>query len=169
MSKYNWSQHVFDAINWEAHGAALKKVIKRRIHSIKLIFDILPTNSQANRYDKGTRKCPTCANEHKTRDHILRCCHPDAQTWRDDLKRDLTEFYRRTKTEPELARLMTLALDQWFAADAQDIQVDPMQFSDALCNLIIEQNVIGWRQLFSGRFSKEWSVVQQAQYNRLPR
>ena len=101
---------------------------------------------------------------------ILRCCHPDAQTWRDDLKLDLTEFYRRTKTEPELARLMTIALDQWFEIDAQDIQVDPMQFSDTLRNLIIEQNVIGgWRQVFSGRFSKEWSVVQQTQYNRLPR
>ena len=25
MLKYNWSQHVFDAINWDAHGAALKK------------------------------------------------------------------------------------------------------------------------------------------------
>ena len=73
-------------------------------------------------------------------------------------------------TEPELARLMTISLDQWFAADAKDIQVDPTQFSDALRNLIIEQNVIGWRQLFSGRFStKVWSVVQQAQYNRLPR
>ena len=169
MSKYNWSQHVFDVINWDAHGAALKKVTKRRIHYIKMIFDILPTNSQANRYDKGTRTCPTCANEQETRDHILRCNHPEAQTWRDNLKIELTDFYRRTMTEPELARLMTLALDQWFADDAQDIQVDPIPFSDALRNLIIEQNAIGWRQIFSGRFSKEWSIVQQTQYNRLPR
>ena len=93
MAKYHWMTAVFNVIHWEAHGAALKKVNKRRIHYTKMMFDILPTNSQANKYDKGKRTCPTCDHSTENRDHILRCGHSDAITWRADLKSDLTEFY----------------------------------------------------------------------------
>ena len=61
-AKYQWSQHVFDAIHWEAHSAAFKKVNKNRIHYTKLVFDQLPTTSQANKFDKGNQTCPSCAN-----------------------------------------------------------------------------------------------------------
>ena len=56
---------------------------------------------------------------------------------------------------------------KWFDSE-EDIHMAPGDYSEDLGNLIIEQNAIGWRQLFSGRFSREWSKVQQAQYNRLP-
>ena len=101
------------------------------------------------------------------RPYILRCTHPDAATWRAEFRTDLTDFHRRTQTAPEFDRLLTTALNEWFHTTSEDVQVDPIPFSDKLCNLIIEQNAIGWRQIFSGRFSKEWSVVQQAQYHRL--
>ena len=167
MNKYQWNQAVFEAINWPAHGAALRRMNKRRIHYTKMIFDILPTHSQSNKHDGGKRTCPTCEAPVENRDHILRCAHGDAVAWREELRCDLKEFYRRTQTEPELARLLTTALEQWFSTPSGDIQLDPNPFSDDLRNLIIEQNAIGWRQIFSGRFSQEWSVVQQAQYHRL--
>ena len=44
----------------------------------------------------------------------------------------------------------------------------PGEYLEDLGNLIIEQNAIGWRHIFSGRFSREWSKIQQAHYNRLP-
>ena len=167
MNKYKWTPAVFDVIHWSAHGAALRKVSKRCIHYTKMVFDILSTHSQSNKYDKGHQTCPTCDNTVENRDHILRCTHPDAVTWRAEFRTDLTDFHRRTQTSPELDRLLTTALNEWFHTTSEDIQVDSIPFSDELRNLIIEQNAIGWRQIFSGRFSKEWSVVQQAQYHRL--
>ena len=167
MNKYQWNKAVFEVIHWPAHGVALRRMNKRRIHYTKMIFDILPTHSQSNKRDGGKRTCPTCEDPVENRDHILRCAHGDAVAWREELKCDLTDFYRRTQTEPELARLLTTALAQWFSTPSGDIQLDPTPFSDDLRNLIIEQNAIGWRQIFSGRFSQEWSVIQQAQYHRL--
>ena len=82
MNKYHWTPTVFDVIHWSAHSAALRKVSKRRIHYTKMVFDILPTHSQSNKYDKGHRTCPTCDDPVENRDHILRCTHPDAVTWR---------------------------------------------------------------------------------------
>ena len=167
MEKYKWTQHVFDVIHWDAHGAALKRVNKKRIHYTKLVFDQLPTNSQANKYDSGLRTCPTCNHPTENRDHILRCSTPAAATWREDFQLELSEFCRRTLTAPELKNLLTHALVKWFDS-AEDIHMAPGDYPDDLGNLIIEQNAIGWRQIFSGRFSSEWSKVQQAQYNRLP-
>lgn len=166
-AKYQWSQHVFEAIHWEAHGAAFTKVNKNRIHYTKLVFDQLPTTSQANKFDKGNRTCPSCAYTTENRDHILRCNSPQAAIWRDEFRAELSDFCRRTLTTPILKTLLTSALDQWFCS-LEDIWIDPREHPDSLGNLIIEQNAIGWRQIFSGRFSREWSIVQQAQYHRLP-
>jgi hypothetical protein len=44
----------------------------------------------------------------------------------------------------------------------------PGDYSEELGNLICEQNAIGWRQIFGGRFRRECSHVELAQYNRLP-
>ena len=97
-----------------------------------MVFDILPTHSQSNKYDKGHRTCPTCDNTVENRDHILRCTHPDAVTWRAEFRTDLTDFHRRTQTAPELDRLLTTALNEWFHTTSEDIQVDPIPFSDEL-------------------------------------
>ena len=164
LCKYHWSP--FDTVHWEAHGVALKKANKQRIHYTKLVFDILPTHSQANRYDRGTRKCPSCDHLSETRDHILRCESLSAVKWRDEFFLELNQLCRRTQTAPELKHLRTAALTKWFGS-GDDISMDPAAYSESVYNLILEQNEIGWRQLFNGPFSREWSKVQQSQYHRL--
>jgi hypothetical protein len=47
-------------VNWEAHGKALAKVSAKQVHFSKLVHDCLPTHSQLNKYDGGSRKCPRC-------------------------------------------------------------------------------------------------------------
>jgi hypothetical protein len=106
LSKYQWSLPIFDSVHWEAHGAALKKANKQRIHYTKLVFDILPTHSQVNKYDGGNRKCPSCDHSVENRDHILRCPSQCAVKWRTEFFLEFNEFCRRTRAAPELKRLM---------------------------------------------------------------
>lgn len=150
LSKNHWSPHIFDSVHWEAHGAASKKANKKRIYYTKLVFNLLLTHSRANKYDRGTRKCPNCDHSSENRDHILRCASPSAVKWCDEFLLELNEFCRRTpSTPPELKKLMIDALTQWFGSD-DEIQLDPAAYSESLQSLILEQNGIGWRQIFSG-------------------
>jgi hypothetical protein len=49
-----------------------------------------------------------------------------------------------------------------------ELILDPLAYPPQVHKLIEEQNAIGWRQLFSGRFSREWAPIQDASYSRAP-
>ena len=140
---------------------------KRRIHFTKLIHDILPTTAQANRYDKGNQTCPLCPCTAENRDHVLRCPSSAATKWRDSFQTNLRDFFRETQTAPVLTELTLSAFEKWFIAD-DELILDPLAYQTQVHKLIEEQNAIGWRQLFSGRFSCEWSTIQNASYSRVP-
>jgi hypothetical protein len=91
-TRYNWPPSTADFINWAAHQGALKKQDKRRIHFTKLVFDILPTTSRANKFDNGHRTCPSCPHRNEDRDHILRCPSPSRQEWVDNFLSSLSVF-----------------------------------------------------------------------------
>jgi hypothetical protein len=69
------------------------------------------------------------------------------------------EFHAKNGTSPILIHLWNEALDQWFGND--EIQVASILFPRDLRQLILQQNLIGWRQIFNGRFSTEWARVQE--------
>ena len=113
--KYKCSEAIFDSINWEVHRGALQKLNKQRIHYTKMVFDILPTMSQANKYDNGKRTCPACDCLHEDRDHVLRCPHVStAEAWRSEFDLELSEFCRKTRTKPDLQKLLQTVFAQWF-------------------------------------------------------
>lgn len=43
---YSWSNHTMATTNWKSHGAGQRRHLSRRIHLLKLIQGILPTNAQ---------------------------------------------------------------------------------------------------------------------------
>lgn len=55
------------------------------------------------------------------------------------------------------------------ANEDEEFQVSPILYHMDIRAVIIQQNTIGWRQLFNGRFSSEWSRVQEEYYTRLRR
>ena len=165
LQRHYWSPTIYDTINWESHGAALKKVNKRRIHYTKLVHDILPTTHQANKYDKGKRTCPQCPCEVEDRNHILRCSSTSATAWRLDFQSSLIQFFQDMQTDPVLTELALSAFELWFEAEG-DLQLDPSLYPDRVTHLIEAQNSIGWSHLFNGRFSLEWSLIQDAAYRR---
>ena len=169
MAKYTWSEAVVTSINWDAHRSALKRFTKKRAHFTKLVFDILPTNSLLNKFDNGRRKCPSCSCLKEDRDHtILKCRSTGRVTWRINFMDSIAEFCRTTQTDSELQTLLRTSLEMWFS----DFETEPLlqthQFSPRLHRLIQQQNQIGWRQMFNGRFGSEWSKVQNDAYSRRP-
>ena len=61
------------------------------------------------------------------------------------------------QTDPELTRILIDGLHTWFNSDET---IMPNKYPAKYKNLIRQQNRIGWRQLFSGRFSCEWARHQ---------
>ena len=164
--KNNWEERTMKLVNWKAHCLALKKQNKRRTHFTKMIFDILPTMKQLNKFDNGSRKCPSCQTLHEDCDHILWCLASRRVPWRFDFMESLTKFCRKTQTDPDIQTPLRVGWEQWFSTYDGDIQLYQNDFAPKLHGIIEQQNRIGWRQLFNGRFGTEWSAVQQAAYNR---
>ena len=162
-SKNQWEQWTFDAINWEAHGKAVKASLPKRIQLTKFLHEAVPTHHQANLMDGGTRKCVACGICDETTDHILRCSAPSREAWRAQWWEAVEAFHEAFATHPLLRHLFREAMRQWFAADASDT-VSPVLFPTEVRQLIQSQNAIGWRQILRGRFSLEWQRIQNVYY-----
>jgi hypothetical protein len=159
QSKNAWSDCLMQNINWEAHRAALKRSQVPHTHLVKMLHDILPTTSQANKMDGGKRQCPTCTTMQEDRDHILKCPHESRRRWRTAFLTGIQNFHCENRTCPHLRQLMQDSIRNWFQSSSK-IEIDPAQYHDKLRAVIKQQNRIGWRQLIHGRFGVAWSIVQ---------
>ena len=161
-TRNKWSEATIASINWQAHGSALRKQISRRRHYVKLVHDLLPTHSQANRMDKGKRTCPSCASLHEDRDHILRCPSAERNKWRHKLLTTLTDVCTTHHTYRPLQDLLLEAVRQWLYPEPLLHNTLPQggNYPMELRSLIDAQTRIGWRQLFNGRFCQQWADIQ---------
>jgi hypothetical protein len=163
----NWTQQTMKQINWAAHGEALKKQIKLRLHYSKLVHEVLPTNVMLNKYDAGRRVCPCCPHLSEDRDHVLRCPSTGRNKWRHKFLTDLQAFCHTHDTYVPLQTLLLDSLREWLYHDGLAPYAPRNQdFSEELQPLLLQQRKIGWRQLFNGRFSTEWASIQDGYYYR---
>lgn len=62
----------------------------------------------------------------------------------------------------------TVVLDEfrdWFYQRTNEIYIpDPLHHPPSLRELIRQQTAIGWRQVFNGRFSAQWGVIQEGNH-----
>jgi hypothetical protein len=144
-------------IDWRVHELAIGRLIHQRVHLTKLIHDILPTNDNVSRWKKHrSAKCPSCPHPEEDRDHVLRCPHPARRAWRQTFLVTLRKKCDKLQTRPHLQDILITALDAWFADEPPNFT----RFPPLYTALIYQQTQIGWRQLFNGRFSTEWSRLQ---------
>ena len=69
----HWSPTTFEYINWQAHGASIRKHMHRRTQIIKLVNGILPTNARLrHRNDQLRNRCPCCRQAKEDWEHIIR-------------------------------------------------------------------------------------------------
>jgi hypothetical protein len=81
----------------------------------------------------------------------------------------LADFCKKTQTDGEIHTLLRVSFELWFSTADENLQLQPHMFAPRLHGIIQQQNAIGWRQVFNGRFGGEWSKVQQDAYDRRPR
>ena len=86
-TKYDWTESVFDSVDWLAHGRAINSNFSRRHFLVKFLHDWLPLGHLKSRYaEYYTDTCPLCSTSLETRSHFLRCPQRD---WFDSLADDL--------------------------------------------------------------------------------
>jgi hypothetical protein len=71
-------------------------------------------------------------------------------------------------TDPKITRLLLDCINGWIGADdSYAYQVDFEAYPCEFHKVIKQQNRIGWRQLFNGRYSKHWAMLQEEYYSRM--
>jgi hypothetical protein len=90
------------------------------------------------------------------RDHVLRCPHHARREWRRTFLINLRVTCDKLKTRPYLQDILLTALEAWLHTEPADFSPFPNTYS----TLIHQQTQIGWRQVFNGRITTEWSRLQ---------
>jgi hypothetical protein len=161
-----WTASIVDRINWTAHSASLRKRLKQRAHYIKLVHGILPTNSHLHRNNPSRRGCPVCNHRNEEWTHILRCPHSSRVTWRGTLLAEVRKACETRSTRPRLKDILVDGIQGWLESDDPECyQLESSINDDEFQRLIQQQNQIGWKQVFLGRFSWEWRDMQDAYYS----
>jgi hypothetical protein len=153
-----WTAATFSSVDWEAQRIASNRRYGERVHIVKLCHDILPTGKMVNRYDALTpHECILCQTPYEDRDHIIRCEHRTRREWRDTFIAELQTRCESLKTKPILIDILVHGLKRWFK---NEIDLPVHGYPPLYHALINTQNAIGWRQLYNGRMSTEWAVLQ---------
>ena len=163
-------QKQLDGLNdGDSQLVCARKAIRNKLHcrvylSKKLLHECLPTFHQLNKYGGSPINCPSCGLNDENRDHIIRCPASPLAEWRRKFCWGaIDKFHAEHRTAPLLIHVLRSAMEDWCQVES-DQAVSPILYPLDVRQLLLEQNAIGWRQLFSGRFSLEWSKIQHACY-----
>ena len=141
QEKHGWSTVTTHVINWKGHGDALTRVPNKRTHLIKLVNDILPTHGMANKFDKGTRQCPTCPSTQEDKDHVIKCAHRTRHLWRDTFRMQLDQFLEEKGTSPAIIHLLLSAMSRWWSADDSVVTLDPDDYAPSVRTIILHHRM----------------------------
>ena len=146
-----------ESTGWTAHGQAIHRNFDQKTHNTKLVHNILPTNHRVHRYDKTrSAKCPLCKHPDEDRDHIVRCPHATHRRWRADLLNALHMKCVNLRMRPILTVILLDGISEWLKGRT----LSQYRYELRYHQLIQEQNDIGWRHIFNGRLSLQWSELQ---------
>ncbi len=72
--KHNWTDYIFQSINWDAHDRAFKSHTKNsQIMIAKIIHKLVNTNYQNHKFYGTSPLSPSCQESDETLTHILSC------------------------------------------------------------------------------------------------
>ena len=147
----------------------MKKDIQHRTYLINYVYGILPTNAHLHRRDLARHRCPACGHGTETWLHTnIRCSQAERQNWRAETLGSIIAICRAKHTDPQLQCILHRAVAGWMdhLDSSQRFNITTEDFPKANRRLICHQNLIGWENLFQGRFSIEWSRLQDDLYSR---
>jgi hypothetical protein len=153
-----WPISILSQVDWTSLGAACNLNHVQRHFVVKISHDLLPTCSLTTKYDSNSpAECPFCFHGRKDRDHLLQCLHLECLQWRSVLLPRLQTCCEPLHTDPVLLALLMQGLDNSFHHQPAPT---PQEYPVAYRPLVHEQTTLGWQQLFNGRWSLQWFVLQ---------
>jgi hypothetical protein len=155
--KKNWTEGQMTEINWDAHGKALSHLYRQHAQLTKMCHKVLPTATMTSGYkSKASSICPTYKAEDKDQDHVMRCADTTKAKWRRHLIGSVQKRCAEMKTLERLTTILTDGSKPWFNNKLPQPADHPTLFHQ----LIHQQNNIGWRHLFHGRFASKWQQLK---------
>jgi hypothetical protein len=108
----NWTDHVFDSINWTAYRSASSILTDNvRTFAIKLRHDWLPVGVRERRCGATTDICPRCTHSETIPQLYLR---QSRTTWRDQFITQLQKHLIDTSTAADLYCIIVQGIQNWF-------------------------------------------------------
>ena len=159
----NWSDHLFEDINWEASRRALRRLRKAKVQLVKYLNNVIPVGKLVHTYNpKYPAGCPSCEEPIETRDHLYQCPAQSRVDWRVSFIAKLRQKLEKLNTRMDLQELLLEGVKATIEGrDANTIHVPP-----SVQDLYTTQTEIGWTQLLKGRISQQWSHEQQRHLGR---
>jgi hypothetical protein len=141
----NWSDHIYDSINWTAYQSAISLYTDSlRTFVIKLSHGWLPVGVRERRCGAATDICTQCIQPVTV--PYLYLCHSRA-TWHDQLIFQLSDTLSTHPLQPTSSA--SLYIQNWFLTGDTNKPDNP--------DPIIQ---IGWFQGLKGYLSQQWSTTQ---------
>ena len=157
QTKHHWSPAVFDSICWDTHGSVIRANFHRRHFLTKYVHNWLPVGTLKQHYATHyTCMCPNCPTIPENRSHFLRC--PSRRNWTGPMFDELNSFWTENSFDPHLATILREVMRLWLADTPIVLPTVPPQYQV----LITRQTLVGWDQVFFGRFVKDWIRLQDA-------
>jgi hypothetical protein len=95
----------------------------------------------------------------------MRCRFPPRQTWRGACTiKAIHDKCRSLSTRPALQDALIDGVTGCVDSGNEPFELDPEKHHIDVRQLVIQQNKIGWQQIFLGRFSWKWSDMQDDFY-----
>jgi len=99
------------------------------------------------------RLCPSCKQHPETPEHFLRCDAPNRNPCLTSLRNKLVTLFTTHRIDPHVYQMWWLGLTTLNHHDAHKIDQYPPSFHP----IFQSQSQIGWKQLYYGRITKQWS------------
>lgn len=152
--RHGWSQDTYDDIDWKAFQTAARNFDGDRIHLMKLVHDKLPTNMTKSRYHPFTAAhCHFCPAPETFNHLCTSTCNIRSLEFRNQILQELNDILS-DKTPRQFAKTFLSALHNWLDGSTHQGTTS----WDGPDQLRLQQERIGWQQMFKGYFTKSWSA-----------
>ena len=142
--RYQWTEHVYDLIDWNAFRNTRKRMDIIHTFVTKLVTGWLPVHHRQARMENIPARCPLCP-EDETVDHMAQC--PSRNNWKQDFQTRFSKLLKNQQTCPTLQHELLQASSQWMSGEHHDLSTDP-------------QALIGWNLFHRGLLAKAWGERQ---------
>ena len=155
QKKNKWSDFIITQISWNSLKIALQR-LQRPVLLTKICNDLLPTAYVLKRQHFHHKdSCPLC-DAQETTQHLFQCQHPQLIKWKRKLISDLRKLMKHMHTQLQLTETLCQAITCWLDSKPIEISDYPQAHQEAVAT----QTLIGWPQLFQGKLSQSWEIIQ---------